>query len=108
MKNFREKWLISASNGILGKIVLVTFSVGVGFIGRGFISTPIDNDTINTVFFGFGFLFFMSIVPLRLVLAFFSDRTESDLNKMKLENENLKLKLELQQQNQLIPPNNEK
>ena len=108
MKNFREKWLISASNGILGKIVLVTLGVGVGFIGKGFISMPIDSDIIRTIFFGFGFLLFMSVVPLRFLLLFFADRRESDIDKMKLENENLKLKLELQQQNQQHPPNNEK
>ena len=69
---------------------------------------PIDNDTIRTIFFGFGFLLFMCVVPLRFLLAFFADRRESDLDKIKLENENLRMKLELQQQNQLFPPNNEK
>ena len=32
MRNFGKKWFISASSGILGKILLVAFGLGVGFV----------------------------------------------------------------------------
>ena len=46
MKNFGKRWVISASSGILGKIVLVLLCLGAGIVGGQYISVPIDKDII--------------------------------------------------------------
>ena len=103
MKNFGKKRIISASSGILGKILLVAFGLGVGFFGRQFISVPIDKDIIigAGVFIGIIALFFAFLSPyiLAMILEFLAHKRE-------LENENLKLKLELQEK-QSQPDNDE-
>ena len=101
MKNFGKKWVISASSGILGKIVLVLLCLGAGVIGGQYISVPIDKDIIigAGVFIGVIALFFtfMIFIELPLILQWFAYRRESENEKLQLENENLKLKLELQE-----------
>ena len=110
MRNFRKKWFISASSGILGRILLVVFGLSVGFFGRQFISVPIDKDIIKGVGFIVGtvvFIFaFGGVLYFPLILEWFAYRRESDNEKRQLENENLKLKLELQEK-QSQPDNDE-
>ncbi|MCY4554149.1 MAG: hypothetical protein OXC79_10790 [Candidatus Poribacteria bacterium] len=101
MNNFGKKWFISASSGILGKIVLVLLCFGAGVVGGNFISVPIDKDIIIGAgsFIGFIAVFFAFISPyiLAMILEWLSDRRESENENLQLENENLKLKLELQE-----------
>ena len=110
MKNFGKKWIISASSGILGKILLVALGLGAGFVGRHFISVPIDKDIIigagAGVFFIVMFLTFMLSIELPLILEWLAHRRESENERLQLENENLKLKLELQEK-QSQPDNDE-
>ena len=47
MRNFGKKWFISASNGILGKILLVALCLRSGFVGGQYISIPIDKDILE-------------------------------------------------------------
>ena len=120
MKNFGKKWFISASSGILGKILLVAFGLGVGFVGSQFISVPIDSDIIKGagIVVGFVVIWFAIFSPMffPMILEFFAYRRESENEQIKLknenlqlENENLKLKLELEQhqRNQQSTPDNE-
>lgn len=101
MQNFRKKWIISASSGIFGKIVLVLLCLGAGVVGGQYISVPIDKDIIigagAVAGFVVMFLTFMIWMELPLILQWFADRRESENEKLQLENENLKLKLELQE-----------
>ena len=117
MKKFWQKWVISASSGILGRILLVVFCLSVGFFGRQFISVPIDKDIIigAGVFIGIiAFLFTLMIfIELPMILQWFTYRRESDNENLQLENENLQLenknlnlKLKLQEK-QSQPDNDE-
>ena len=110
MKNFKKKWLISASSGILGRILLVVFGLSVGFFGRQFISVPIDKDIIKGVGFIVGMVVFLfafgGLLYFPMILEWFAYRRESDNEKLQLVNENLKLKLELQEK-QSQPDNDE-
>ena len=110
MKNFWSKWVISASSGILGKIVLVLLCLGAGVVGGKFISVPIDKDIIIGAGFFIGIiaLFFAFLSPyiLAMILEWSAHRRESENEKRQLENENLKLKLELQEK-QSQPDNDE-
>ena len=110
MKNFGKRWVISASSGILGKIVLVLLCLGAGIVGGQYISVPIDKDIIigAGVFIGIIALLFtvMICAELPMILQWFAYRRESDNEKRQLENENLKLKLELQEK-QSLPDNDE-
>lgn len=107
MKNFGKKWFISASSGILGRILLVVLCLGAGFVGGQYISVPIDKDIIVGVGIIIGvvaILFTVTIcVEFPQILEWFAYRRESEKEESKLknenlqlENENLKLKLELQ------------
>ena len=110
MKNFGKKWFISASSGILGRILLVVLCLGAGFVGGQYISVPIDKDIIVGAGFVVGFvviLFTITIcVEFPQILEWFTYRRESENEKLQLENENLKLKLELQEK-QSQPDNDE-
>lgn len=119
MKNFGKKWFISASSGILGKILLVAFGLGVGFVSSQFILVPIDKDIITGAGFivGFVVIFFTVLSPLffRIILEWFAYKRDSEIEviklknqNMQLENENLKLKLELQEQEQQSASDNAK
>ena len=118
MKNFKEKWWISASSGILGKILFVVFGVGVGAIGTKIISVPIDNTIIGAIIFIIGIVIFFLTVGILIyfpdILEWFAYRRQSEIEEielknesLKLENENLKLKLVSQRENQLPSPNDE-
>ena len=93
MENFGKNWFISASSGILGKILLVVFCFGAGVVGGQFISVPIDKyilkDVVFIVSMVIAILAFGGILYVPLILEWLARRRES-------ENENLKLKLELQ------------
>ena len=102
MKNFWSKWFVSASSGILGRVLLIVLCLVTGFVGSQYISVPIDKEIIT----GAGFL----IVFIIVLLAFFSPlllpmilewsimKKNLNFKSQELENENLKLKLKLQQQ----------
>ena len=106
MKDFKKKWFISASSGILGKTLLVVLCLGAGFVGGQYISVPIDKDIIDKdIIKGVGFIVGMVVFIFAvggffyfpLILEWFADKRESENEKLQLENENLKLKLELQE-----------
>ena len=91
--------------------------LGAGFVGRHFISGTIDREIIKGAGFIVGFvviwLAIFSPMLLYMVLTWFADRRESEIEesklkneKLQLENENLKLKLELQEK-QSQPDNDE-
>ena len=65
MKNFGKKWFISASSGILGRILLVVLCLGAGFVGGQYISVPIDKDIIvgAGVVIGFVVVLFAFLSP---------------------------------------------
>ena len=104
MKNFKKKWFISASSGILGRILLVVFCLGAGVVGGQFISVPIDKDIIIGAGFFIGFialfLAFLSPYILGMILEWLADKRESENKRLQLENENLKLKLELKEKHE--------
>ena len=115
MRNFGKKWFISASSGILGKILLVAFGLGVGIAGSKFISLPADNNLVKGILVG---IFIIIIIPVFLgsiviaadfesFLEWLSIRRKQEHEKLELENENLKLKLELRRQEQQSPPDNQ-
>ena len=52
MKNFGKQWLISTSSGILGKILLIAFGLGVGIVGTHFFSFPTDNALVKKILTG--------------------------------------------------------
>ena len=110
MKNFKEKWFISASSGMLGKILLVIFGLSAGLVGSQFFSVPIDKDIIAGagIVIGIVVILFtiMIIFSFPLILEWLADRRESENERLQLENENLKLKLELQEK-QSQPDNDE-
>ena len=101
MKNFKKKWFISASSGMLGKILLVVFGLSAGFVGGQFISVPIDKDIIAGagVVIGIVVILFAIVISASfpLILEWLADRRESENERLQLENENLKLKLELRE-----------
>ena len=101
MKNFKKKWFISASSGILGRILLVVFCLGAGVVGGQYISVPIDKEIIIGAGAVAGIvvilLTIMIIAELPLILEWLAHRRESENERLQLENENLKLKLELQE-----------
>ena len=101
MKDFRKKWFISASSGIFGKILLVFLGLGAGYVGRTFISLPIDKDILKGVGFSVAMviviLAFGGILYFPLILEWLAHRRDSGNERLQLENENLKLKLELQE-----------
>ena len=101
MRNFGKKWVISASSGIFGRILLVVLCLGAGFVGGQYISVPIDKDIIKGVGFIVGMVVFIfafgGMLYFPLILEWFAYRRESENEKLQLENENLKLKLELQE-----------
>ena len=101
MENFGKKWFISASSGLLGRILLVGFGLGAGIVGSQFISVPIDSSIIKGAGVVAGviliLLTIMIMVELPLILQWFAYRRDSENEKLQLENENLKLKLELQE-----------
>ena len=108
MKNFGKKWFISASSGILGRILLVVLCLGAGFVGGQYLSVPIDKDIIVGVGFVIGFvviLFTLLIyAEFPLILEWFTHKRASENEKIQLENENLRLKLELQRQEHQSKP----
>ena len=110
MKNFRKKWVISASSGIFGKILLLILGFGVGIVGKQFFSVSIDKDIIAGAGFVVGLVVILFTVMIcmefPLILEWFAYKRESENEKLQLENENLKLKLELQKK-QSQPDNNE-
>ena len=53
MRNFGKKWFISASNGILGKTLLVALCLRSGFVGGQYISIPIDKDILELALRGY-------------------------------------------------------
>ena len=65
MRHFGKKWFISASNGILGKILLIALCVGAGFVSGQYISVPIDKDIIvgAGVVVGFVVILFAFLSP---------------------------------------------
>lgn len=111
MKNFGKKWFISASSGILGRILLVVLCLGAGFVGGQYISVPIDKDIIvgAGVVIGFVVVLFAFLSPyfLSMILEWSIHKGNSKIESQKLENENLKLKLELQRQEHQSPPDQE-
>ena len=117
MRNFGKKWFISASSGILGRILLVGFGLGAGIVGSQLISVPIDSSIIKGagVVVGIIALLFavMICAELPMILQWFASRRESDNENLQLENENLQLenenlnlKLKLQEK-QSQPDNDE-
>lgn len=101
MKDFRKKWFISASSGIFGKILLVFLGLGAGYVGRTFISLPIDKDILKGVGFIVGMVVFIFSIGAFIYfldfLEWLAHRRESENERLQLENENLKLKFQLQQ-----------
>ena len=108
MKNFEKKWIISASSGILGRILLVILCLGAGFVGSQYISVPIDKDIIvgAGLVIGVVAILFTAMICVYFpeILEWFAYGRESETERIKLksenlqlENENLKLKLELQE-----------
>ena len=112
MKNFKKKWLISASSGIFGKILPIIFGIGIGIVGKQFFSVSIDSDITKGVMGIAAFvialvaIFFTVLICVEfpLILEWFAYRRESENEKiqlenenLQLENENLKLKSELQE-----------
>ena len=101
MQKFWRKWVISASSGIFGKIVLVLLCLVAGAVGGQYISVPIDKDIIAGAGLVIGLiaLLFTWLICMEfpLILEWFAHKRESENEKLQLENENLKLKLELQE-----------
>ena len=117
MKNFGKKWFISASSGILGRILLVVLCLGAGFIGGQYISAPIDSEIIKGAGIVVGIVVILFALTCTfafpLILQWIADMRISNIEaqkleheKLQLENENLKLKLELQEK-QSQPDNGE-
>ena len=106
MKNFWAKWFVSASSGILGRILLVVLCLGAGFIGGQYISVPIDKEIIIGAGFFIGIiallLTFLFPYLLAMILEWSIMKKESEIRSKELENENLKLKIELQEQQSLL------
>ena len=103
MRNFGKKWFISASSGVLGKILLVVFGLCVGVAGSRFISLPVDNNLIEKILTGILFLIIISVFPFFFfVMVYFSEilewlsvKNQQENKGLELKNEKLKLELEL-------------
>lgn len=108
MKNFWSKWFVSASSGILGRMLLVVLCLGAGFVGGQYISVPIDKEIIAGAGIVIGiiavFLAVISPLLLEMILQWSLEKKASEIELQELENENLKLKLKLQQQEQQSLP----
>ncbi len=108
MKNFWSKWFVSASSGILGRMLLVVLCLGAGFVGGQYISIPIDKEIITGagLFIGIIALFITAFFPiwLPMILEWSIMKKDFKIKSQELENENLKLKLKLQQQEQQSLP----
>ena len=101
MKNFGKKWFISASSGILGKILLVAFGLCVGFAGSKVVT--FDNAYVTTVIFGtLNFAVVFSMVAFIRNLDTFKEwaqeRRQDEIRKLELEKEIIEL--EIQRDNQ--------
>ena len=115
MRNFGKKLLISASSGVLGKVLLVVFGLCAGFAGSKFISLPADNSLVKGILVGIFIIIFIPVLLGSMVIAagfesileWLSIRRNQENEKLELENENLKLKLELRRQEQQFPPDNQ-
>ena len=115
MKNFGKKWFISASSGVLGKVLLVVFGLCAGFAGSKFISLPVDNTIVEKVLTGIFVVivililpsFFLIMMYLLEILEWLRIKKEQENEGLELKNENLKLELELLREKRQSQPDDE-
>ena len=110
MKNFKEKWFISASSGLFGRVVFFVFLLGGGIVGSVYL-LPKENTIIKTITGTLPFVIgaCLAYLPsfLDLLKEWAQEARNDRIRALELKNENLKLELELKQQEYQSPSDND-